>query len=286
MTISPSARRQIDSLRTAQPEATPWLQILATVLEEAGDPAWDAVASRATLRAERLPTTPLLAGATIPVATSAATRWVRRALALAGEAGPEAATLDSIAGQMDPLTLLEAALNADEDCLEAMAQSVGVDPQVLATAASLAAMPLLQALRRRFGSAADPYWSEGVCPVCGGWPLLAEQRGLERARRLRCGRCGGDWAQPGIRCPFCGVTGHQTRSALVSEQDGEARKVETCLSCRGYVKSISTLRAWAGDEVVLADLATIDLDLVALERDFTRPGPRLLEPRLRVIGDG
>jgi FdhE protein len=108
--------------------------------------------------------------------------------------------------------------------------------------------------------------------------LLAEQRGLDRARRLRCGRCGGDWAQPGIRCPYCGVIGHQARAALVSEQDGEARRVETCLSCRGYLKAISTLRAWPGDEVALADLASIELDLVALDRDFTRPDPKPLEP--------
>jgi FdhE protein len=286
VTLSTNAHRQIDSLRAAQPEAAPWLRVLAAVLEEAGDPAWDAVASGATLRTERPPSDPLLAGATIPVATTVVTRWVLRALALAAEAGPEAAALRSIAERIDSLPFLEAALNGDGDRLEAMARSTGIDPQVLATAASLAAMPLLQALRRRFGPAVDPYWSEGVCPICGGWPLLAEQRGLERSRRLRCGRCGGDWSQPGIRCPFCGVTGHQARSALVSEQDGEARKVETCLSCRGYLKSVSTLRAWAGDEVILADLATIDLDLVALDRDFTRPEPRPLEPGLRVMGDG
>ena len=145
-------------------------------------------------------------------------------------------------------------------------------------------MPLLQALRRRFGPAVDPRWDEGWCPICGGWPHLAEQRGLERARRLRCARCGGDWAQPGIRCPYCGVVGHEARAALVSEQDGEARKVETCSACRGYLKSVSTLHAWAGDEVALTDLATVDLDLVALERAFERPEPKRLEPGVRVIG--
>ena len=145
-------------------------------------------------------------------------------------------------------------------------------------------MPLLQALRRRFGPAVDPRWHEGWCPICGGWPHLAEQRGLERARRLRCARCGGDWVQPGIRCPYCGAVGHESRAALVSEQDGEARKVETCSACRGYLKSVSTLRAWAGDEVALIDLATVDLDLVALEREFERPEPRRLEPGVRVIG--
>jgi formate dehydrogenase maturation protein FdhE len=78
------------------------------------------------------------------------------------------------------------------------------------------------------------------------------------------------------------VIGHEARAALVSEQDGEARKVEICSSCRGYLKSVSTLRPWAGDEVSLADLATVDLDLVALERDYERPEPRRLEPPARL----
>jgi formate dehydrogenase maturation protein FdhE len=81
--------------------------------------------------------------------------------------------------------------------------------------------------------------------------------------------------------PAAAATG---RTALVSEQDGEARKVETCSACRGYLKSVSTLRPWPGDEVALVDLATVDLDLVALERDFERPEPRPLEPGVRVIG--
>jgi FdhE protein len=282
VTISTGARRQIDTLLAVQPEAAPWLGVLSAALEEAADPGWAAAAAATTLQAERLPRAPLMAGATIPVDAGFAGQWVRRVLALAGEAGPEAASLRD-ASTLDPLALLAAAVDADQDRLDANAASVLVDADALATAASLAAMPLLQALRRRFAAAVDPRWSEGICPICGSWPLLAEQRGLERARRLRCGRCGGDWAQPGIRCPYCGVTGHAARAALVSEQDGEARKIETCAACRGYLKSVSTLRAWDGDEVALADLATVDLDLVALERDFTRPEPRRLDPGVRVV---
>jgi FdhE protein len=270
------------------------LGVLAAVLEEAaeGPPGapWDAVAASTTLQAEHAPGTPLLAGARIPIDARLADRWVRRVLTLAAEAGPEAVDLraaaddDPSGAPLDARAFLEAAVNADGDRLEALARSLDIDPDALAAVAALAVMPLLQALRRRFGPAADPRWEEGWCPVCGGWPHLAEQRGLERARRLRCARCGGDWVQPGIRCPYCGVVGHEARAALVSEQDGEARKVETCSVCRGYLKSVSTLRAWAADEVALTDLATVDLDLVALERAFERPQPRRLEPGVQVIG--
>jgi FdhE protein len=290
VTLSTGARRQVDLILASQPETAPWLGVLSAVLEEAADGTpgapWDAVAAATTLQAEHAPGTPLLAGARIPIDARLADRWVRRVLALAAEAGPEAVGLRTVADAeaLDSRAFLEAAVNADGDRLEALARSLDVDPDALAAVAALSVMPLLQALRRRFGPAADPRWEQGWCPICGGWPHLAEQRGLERARRLRCARCGGDWVQPGIRCPYCGVVGHEARAALVSEQDGEARKVETCSACRGYLKSVSTLRAWAGDEVALTDLATVDLDLVALERAFERPQPRRLMPEVRVIG--
>jgi FdhE protein len=292
MTLSAGARRQMDILLASQPETAPWLGVLSAVLEEAADGSpgapWDAVAAATTLQTEHSPGTPLLAGARIPIDALLADRWVRRVLALAAEAGPHAIGLRAAAGDdpsgapLDTRAFLEAAVNADGDQLDALARSLDIDPDALAAVATLAVMPLLQALRRRFGSAVDPRWDEGRCPICGGWPHLTEQRGLERTRRLRCARCGGDWAQPGIRCPYCGVVGHEARGALVSEQDGEARKIETCSACRGYLKSVSTPRAWAGDEVTLTDLATVDLDLVALEREFERPQPRWLEPPARL----
>jgi FdhE protein len=286
VTLSNGARRQMTALLAAQPEAGPWIGVLVAVLEEAADSAWDEIAAATRLRPIRAPRAPLLAGAEVPVDAQVVERWMRRVLTLAGNAGPEAASLRIAAGSptLEPLALLETAVNADGDRLAASAEALTVAPDALAVATGVAALPLLQAQRRRFGGAVDPAWSEGICPICGDWPLLAEQRGLERARRLRCGRCGSDWAQPGIRCPYCDATGHAARSALVSEQDGEARKVETCAACHGYLKSVSTLRPWAGDEVSLADLATVDLDLVALEREFERPAPRTLRPGVRVLG--
>jgi FdhE protein len=292
MTLSPAVRRQMDTLLASQPETAPWLAVLAAVLEEAAGSTWNAVAASTVLQAESSPGIPLLAGAHIPIDAPLADRWVRRLLALAAEAGPEAIGLRAAAGddpsgaQLDARAFLEAAVNADADRLQALARSLDLDPDALAAVAALAVMPLLHALRRRFDPGLDPGWDQGWCPLCGGWPHLAEQRGLERTRRLRCARCGGDWAQPGVRCPYCGVVGHEARAALVSEQDGEARKIETCSACRGYLKSVSTLHAWSGDEVALTDLATIDLDLVALERAFERPEPRPLDPGVRVLGDG
>ncbi len=286
MSLSLAVRRQIDTLGKEQPETKPWLAVLTAALEAATDPVWERAAAGTRLMPEREPGMPLLAGAQVPLGERDAARWVRRMFSLAGEAGTEGAPLRAAAraSTLEALGLLEAAINVDEARLSMMAERLDVDPDALMAVAAVAAMPLLQALRRHFAPATDPSWSEGSCPICGGWPLLAEQRGLERVRRLRCGRCGGDWAQPGIRCPYCDATGHATRSALVPELDGVSRRVETCDQCLGYLKSMATLRAWDGDDVVLADLATIDLDLAALEREYLRPRPRLLTRSVRVIG--
>jgi FdhE protein len=287
MTLSAGAQRQIDTIHSAQPEAGPWLRLLGAVLEACHDPVWDHVAAATRLHPESAPRAPLLAGAEIRLDAQFADDWMRRILRLAAESGPDGASLNGAANSqaLDALALLETAIDADGDRVAAIAAGLDVSPDALAVASGLAAIPLLQALRRRFGAAVDPRWVEGYCPVCGDWPLLAEQRGLEQARRLRCGRCGGDWAQPGIRCPYCDATGHATRAALVPEEGGEARKVEVCTRCRGYLKNLSSLRAWAGDEIPLADLATVDLDLVALEREYERPEPRRLEPGVRVMSE-
>lgn len=280
MTISTGARRHIDTIRTAQPEAGPWLDLLTMVLAECANPAWDAIAGTTRLQPIRADGAPLLAGAEITVETRLLERWLRQVFTEAARAGPEAASLRRLAESrsFDARDLLASALNADDSQLEEVSREFAVTADALAVATGLAAMPLLQALRRHFAAAVDPAWSEGYCPICGDWPLLAELRGLERARRLRCGRCGSDWTQPGVRCPYCDAIGHAARAALIPEQAGEARQVETCTLCLGYLKRISTLRAWAGDEVSLADLATVDLDLVALERDFARPHPHPLIP--------
>src|SRR5688500_14534626 len=123
VTLSTGARRQIDSLLASQPETAPWLGVLSAVLEEAADgtpgASWDTIAASAALQAEHAPGTPLLAGARIPIDARLADRWVRRVLALAAEAGPEAVGLraaaddDPSGAPLDARAFLEAAVTAE-----------------------------------------------------------------------------------------------------------------------------------------------------------------------------
>lgn len=281
---SATAQRRLDKLLAERPEVGPLAALIAATIEEAGDPAWAAAAAQARLPSERDPGEPLLTEATLPIPAAAADRWVRRVLRQAAEAGPAAASLGSAArsDNLNALDLLAAAIDGDPNRLEALAAAIEADPALLAAVAGYAAWPMLRALRRQWGGAVAPAWGEGCCPVCGDWPALAEHRGLERERHLRCARCGGDWRFPAMTCTFCGEKDHARLVGLIPEGGGEASRADGCETCRGYLKALATLRPWEADEVALADAGSTELDWAAVEAGFARPpSPAVaLRPRL------
>lgn len=120
----------------------------------------------------------------------------------------------------------------------------------------------LQMLRGEYG------WKHGYCPTCGSWPLLGEFRGLDQARFLRCGLCAADWAFPRLLCPFCSCNDHAQLGYFHIEGEEDKYRAATCDNCRHYVKMVSTLAALDGPELLVADTATLHLDLAAAERGF------------------
>lgn len=251
---------RVERLAREQPEARPWLAPLGRALAEAADPVWEAAVPAPFEGPD--PTAPFLAGAVLRLDPGAARRWLAEALTAVSPAP------DPIP---DPFALLEAAIAQDRARLERMAGELGTEPGVFRVLADLAALPLLLACGRRWAGHVAPAWGEGYCPVCGAWPVLAEARGVERSRRLRCGRCGGDWATDWLRCPYCGTHDHARLGALVPESGGERRRVETCGVCRGYLKTLTTLTGAPAGDVLLEDLASVDLDLAALAEGYRRP---------------
>jgi FdhE protein len=112
------------------------------------------------------------------------------------------------------------------------------------------------------------HWEQGFCPTCGSWPLLGEFRGLEQRRFLRCGLCATAWEFPRLLCPFCGERDHQQLGYLHAEGEEASRRASTCDSCRGYVKMVATLTPLSEAALLVADLATLHLDLAAAERGY------------------
>jgi FdhE protein len=254
-------QQRVAEARRASPESERWLELLDAALGETDHSAvWDAAVPEPA--ADRPVKAPLLARAEITVDGRAARGWARRLLARAAPASPR---------RVDGVALLEAALDQDDARLDAVAAAAGAEPNVVRVVAQMAALPLLQACGRQLAGALPATWWEGYCPLCGAWPVLAEYAGLERQRRLRCGRCGTAWAVPLLRCAFCDETHHESLGYLEPEGAEEMRKVELCYTCKGYLKGLATVRplpAWA---LLLDDLSTVHLDVTALERGYQRP---------------
>ncbi len=260
---------RVADARRWHPESEAWLALLEAALAESENgSAWEAAVPQPA--PDRPVKAPLLHSAHIKVDARAARRWVTRLAARAN------------VGRVDAVAVLEAGVRQDNP-----------DPPALRVVAQMAAMPLLHACARLLAGELPANWWEGYCPLCGAWPVLVEYLGLERKRQLRCGRCGTGWALPMLRCAFCDETDHEQLGYLAADGGGggggggggaeEMRKVEVCKTCRGYVKGLTTVRALAPWAILLDDLATVHLDVVAIERGYERPARPGYPLEVRVV---
>jgi FdhE protein len=258
------------SLKRDQPAFRPWLSVMEIALAAAADSTWESSA-RAIVPAPEGEVA--LAGASVAVDRKAAAALLKRLLAAASEAPAGEDGWRLVPGRirrLEPARWLAAAVGQDPSVLDEVAGQLDVPTAVVMPIADLAALPLLQACGRRFAVRCSA-WSEGHCPICGAWPTLAEMRGLERARRLRCGRCGADWGSVPLLCPYCANVDHETLTSLVPEKGAESRRIDACNRCRGYLKALAQLGAIRPELVPLEDLASVELDLAAIERGYQRP---------------
>jgi FdhE protein len=261
-------------------EWRPWLDLLDAARAEAAEPTWRDFVPEIPVPS---PPTPMLAGVTVALDARALRRWMRRLLlATARHAGPPATLSGAAAADVAYFAaLLEAGVAQDTTRVAELAAAQHVDAGALGAVAMVAPVPLLRACAARWMTRVSASWDAGFCPVCGAWPTLAEARGLERARRLRCVRCAADWRTAWLRCVFCGADDHTNLGSLVLtvERPGDpsgdlarvASSIDTCEVCRGYLKTLTTLGPTPADDLALLDLATVELDIAALEHGYARP---------------
>jgi FdhE protein len=136
--------------------------------------------------------------------------------------------------------------------------------------------PYVETLRR-WGVAPDRLHRKGRCPFCGGSPWIGLRRDgaeMEGARRfLVCALCGGEWGFPRVLCPAC-FEDAPARLPSYSADTHSAVRIETCETCRRYVKSID-LSEDARPIPEVDDLVTLSMDLWAAKNGFTRIEPGL-----------
>lgn len=266
---------RLAELERQRPEWHVWFRLLSEAERALDDAGWRTPLGEAEApgRWAGSPDEPLLNGRALKVNADVAQRLVRRvvATAAAGNLSPGASLRGYRPSTAEAVALIQAAVRQDLTGLAAVADAASVDRGSLTSVAHLAALPLLQSCGRLLADQVPRSWPHGYCPICAAWPILVERRGLDRSRRLRCGRCGVGWEVQWLYCIFCGERDHERLGSLVPEDAGGTLKVETCASCRGYLKSIATLQAIPPFELLLRDLETVELDLVAVERGYGRP---------------
>ena len=268
--MSDQAAARLLDLSSDHPEWSPWLSVIEQVLAEAADRRWEDCVPPMPQRSARAP---LLAQASFVVPADLLHRWLKRLICAAAAGGtPELSSLENaVQSDVEAVQLFRAALAEDAHKLEVIARDCGGDIQAFQNVARLTPVPFLQACRRLWFSPEEERWTEGYCPLCGSWPALIEVRGIERARYLRCGRCGGQWHAHPLRCVFCGIDDHERLLSLVPQRGAPARSIEACSRCAGYLKSLTGLQGADASGVILDDLASVDLDIAAVEQGYRRP---------------
>jgi FdhE protein len=215
--------------------------------------------------------TPLLRGEALGLDAAELRDCFGRLAAAAVGAGAQGARPIQAALQrraLDPAELAQAVLDGDGAAVVEQAAALDVAGDLLGTLLRFSLFGPLSALAAQLKPLREATaWGEGYCPTCGGWPLLAEQRGLEQLRYLRCGICASEWQVDRLRCPFCANRDHEQLAYLFVEGQ-DSRRVATCDQCHGYVKVLNTLVPIPAYDLPVQDLATLHLDLVALERGF------------------
>jgi FdhE protein len=261
----------LQDLRRRHPEWEPWLAVVQEVLSESINPEWD---SLVPIRSESQQSkVPLLAGITLTLERRAIHRLLEKLILIAHRSGtPAMASLEpALHRDLDLLSLFKASLCQDRDRLKDIAAYLGADAEAFQAVATLLPVPLLHACNRRWEASKSPSWTEGYCPVCGAWPAFSEVRGIERSRYFRCGRCGSEWQARALFCPYCGMTDHNELVSLVPEKSGSNSVIDACQRCLGYVKTFTTLQGSPPAKVMIDDLASVHLDIAAMQQGYKRP---------------
>ena len=91
---------------------------------------------------------------------------------------------------------------------------------------------------------------------------------------LRCSFCAFAWELTRRGCVYCLEEGGKFVSAPPDANMIEGRKnrrVEICNACRSYMKAVDVSALSPFPLVALADLETMDLDMAAIGRGYSRP---------------
>jgi len=266
------ARAELDRVLAERPAfETPlrWLRELLPDLVPIPDPPAVAELTPDRARAKLAGGVPLLRGEYLALDVKAfRKRWQRACAALGQPGKPLAGALRR--GKLEPADMTAAVLAGQPETVRDRAEAIGLDAALAAAVLRYVLFPVFTSLEAALAPMRQGAgWEHGSCPTCGSWPLLGEYRGLDQSRYLRCGLCAAGWEVPRLWCPFCGNRDHERLQLLHAEGEETKYKAALCDACRGCVKMVTTLSALPPLPLLVADAATLHLELAATERGYT-----------------
>ncbi|WP_129199969.1 formate dehydrogenase accessory protein FdhE [Ammoniphilus sp. CFH 90114] len=166
--------------------------------------------------------------------------------------------------------VLWSGLSNDEALFSSFIERYELEADMLALLVQYSLLPTLNRVNKEWTKDFSlDGWHQGYCPVCGSHPILAEYRESEKFRFLRCGSCACDWVFPRVGCPQCHNQDYHTLDYLYLEGETKHR-VDVCEKCQCYVKGVNALSAQEYPLLLIEDLATLHLDMMAQEKGFYR----------------
>jgi FdhE protein len=185
-------------------------------------------------------------------------------------------------GRLVPAPVLSACFGRDQMRIRLLAQHAGVSPDLLWLVAELALAPFAHLLQVQTLSASTSpgpgrqaqklhdalaRWDQGYCPACGSWPALIE---AGDSHVLRCSFCACGWELHAYRCIYCGNAEESFLTAAANPDD-PGRRLQLCGGCGGYAKVLRVDAPGVFPLIAVDDLASLDLDMAAIERQYARP---------------
>jgi FdhE protein len=177
--------------------------------------------------------------------------------------------------QMDLEELLTGGEKAQT--VDQVAADQGLDRQILDFLIQCSLRPSIETGRDQLRVALEPETRrKNSCPICGSPPVLSLLRGDEGKRYSLCSCCGYQWRIDRLSCPVCGNR-EQESLAYFCGKGEEAFRVDFCDNCHHYIKTID-YRSLEESDPFLEDLATLHLDVIALQKGYRRSVPNPWSP--------
>lgn len=223
---------------------------------------------------------PLLPSADFPYDTDLArTLWNQLCDLLASTGGNPAEAVSTLCREVAadvelPARACTAFIHDDKAFFTEWAARLPQAPALIRFLAQAALTPQLAAVTEALaaGHNEQGVWEHGHCPHCGRAPFMGELRGREGQRWHTCSFCGASYRAARLQCPFC-LERAEERLRLFTTDSLPFFEVRICETCRCYIKLADLRQQTEIPPAALSDLASLPLDMLALQEGYNRPTP-------------